>query len=682
MKRALQHRSALAIGAAVYLAGAGCTAGVREAPDRVSVLVVSLSSVRADHLEPYGANLASTPTLRALADQGVLFQRAYAASPLGLPSLGTLLTGLNPPGHGLRDEQGAVLGPGVLTLAEQFLERGYLTAAFTATPSAEARWGLDQGFGLYVDRVAAGAHPGEARPAAEVVDDAIRSLYTLDGPVFAFVELADADLNDPERPAGTGGGRSEYDERIAAVDAELRRLVAWWDRAFPDSVLVVTADHGLALGEGGEHGSGALLTDATLRVPLLLRGVGAASGRVPVGERVTDPVGVVDVAPTVLSLADLRVPRRLEGNDLLDEGSDEIYSEATLGWSRLGLAALSSFTDAEGRYVEGAWSAWYPAAGGRVSVQADLQHPTEELAERLAELREELQAAPVVEAPVDLQEPGALGGDLLAPPGNLDPRDAIELIVMVDEVRDRMERGQLWLAERRLRELEERTTDAWGVTALRAQLTLKQGRLGEAVAMLAELYGRRPSEGLALCLGGVLSDAGRWDEAARWFDEVLAANPAQPDALAGRVHVALAMGDADTAEVLLAGAADGPELAWARAELLLVHGRAEEALLEAERALAARPGSAEALATLAAARWELGEPDAAVDLLQEAVSADPYDLALRARLATYLLELGRPRRAARMVAPAETLSPEGGAVDVLYEEAREAAIWSRGRPPG
>lgn len=655
--------------AVVYL-GEGCTSGTREQRDRISVLIVSLDGVRADALEPYGATRASTPGLRALADQGVLFERAYSASPLGLPALGTLLTGMNPPGHGLRDARGATLSPDVLTLAEQFLDRGYVTAAFTGTEAAEARWGLDQGFALWSDRDSAGAPQGEARGAAEVVDDAIASLGLMQGPIFAFVELP-----------GAMGPEEGYDARLTAVDGELRRLASFWDRAFPDNVLVVTADHGLAMGEGGEHGAGALLTDATLRVPLLVRGVGAASERVPVGERVSDPVGVLDVAPTVLSLADLRVPRRLEGNDLLDEGSEFIYSEATLGWSRLGLAPLTAMTLPEGRYVEGAWSAWYPQAGGRISVQADVAYPTEELAELLAELREDLAVQAVLDGVPELSDPGSLGGDLYAPAGTVDPRDAVELFAQLAEVEDRMQAGQLWLAERRLRELEERTTDAFGVTALRAQLTLAKGRLDEAIAMFSELYGRRPSQGLALQLGDVLSSAGRWDEAARWFDLVLAEDPDQLAALGGRVHVALAAGDVETAEVLLGTAGERPELDWAWAELMLAQGRAEDALVYATRALERAPGSME-LAALAATRWELGQPDRALDLLTEAVDADPYDLGLRARLATYMLELGRARRAARLVAPSESLAPEGGLVQDLYEEAQEAATRPWMRPPG
>lgn len=674
------HRTTIICLFALPLLG-GCEVARHEAPDRVSVLVVSLAGVRADHVEPYSAGGAATPALRALAEQGVLFERAYAASPLGLPSTATLLTGLNPPAHGVRDEQGQILGPDNWTLAEQYAEHGYVTAAFTATPDAEARWGLDQGFGVYEDRVAVGAWNGETLSSADVVNETISTLGQLSGPVFAYVQLADATVDDPE--VEVSAGLTRYDQAIGSQDAELRRLVAWWDHAYPDSVLVVTADHGLAMGEGGEHGSGALLQDATLRVPLVLRGIGAASGRVPVGEREGDPVGLVDVAPTLLSLTNHRVPRRLEGNDLLDEGSERVYSEAVLGWSRLGLAPLYAYTDAGGRFVQGAWDAWYPAHDGSVAVQADLGPPKPERTEALAALREHMKIAVPVDARPDLADPGSVGGDLSAPPGIQDPRDAVDLYAALDQITDRMAAGQLWLAERRLSELEDRTTDAWGVTALRAQLTLARGRLDEAVAMLSDLYGRHPTEGLALRLGSALACAGRWDEAEAWFDAVLAEDPDQPDAIAGRVHVALARGDRDTAELLLTGVDDDdPALGWARAELLLADGRAADAVQEAERALEARPGSSEALAAVAQARWELGDTDMAIDLFQDAVALDRYDLSLRARLAGYLLELGRPRRAARLLAPAALMSPEGGDVQDLYEEAQEAASWRRQRPPG
>lgn len=668
-------RRLLFSGAGVYLLAAGCTAGQGVHHDHASVLLVTLASTRADHLEPYGAHLASTPTLRRLAAEGVLFERAYSASPLNLPSDATLLTGLNPPAHGLRVDRGGRLPDDVVTLAERMAESGYLTAAFTGSLGAEARWGLDQGFAVF-----SGPGPSNraARDAADVVDSAINRLYRVDGPVFAWVELPLV-LDAQPTPGASWGPNSAYDAQIAATDAELGRLLSWWERRFPDSVQVVTSDHGYALGEGGEAGSGALLTDATLRVPLVLRGIGAASDRVPVGERVDDPVGLVDVAPTLLSLADLRAPREMEGNDLLDEGSDEIYSEAVQGWGQLGLAPLYGFTDEDGRYVEGAWGAFYPASGLRVSVEADPSRPVSDLAERLAELREDMGARAPEEVLADLDEDGALGGDLTAQPGRIDPRNVPELVALMDEVAERTDAGQLWAAEQRIRQLEGLTEDAWGVVALRVQLSLRRGRLSEAVALLAELYQRQPGDNLALQLGRVLSAAGRWEEAEPWFDAVLASRPEDPRALAGRVRVAIAVGDLDIAEVLMAGASEGAALDGgaaldvARAELLLAQGRAAEALPLAEAAMARDPVGADGLAVVASARWALGRPDEALDLMGEALEADRYDLRIRSQLATWMLELGRADDAARLMAPAASLSPGGGAALDLYQEALRAA---------
>ena len=678
LARAAGKRSSLFRGLCACVLTVGCTAGQGPVEDRPSVLLVTLASTRADHLEPYGGSQARTPTLRRVAGEGVVFERAYAASPVALPSDATLLTGLNPPAHGLRDEGGR-LPDDVHTLAERLSERGYLSVAFTGSAAVGARWGLDQGFALFSGPGSDGALPVE-RGAAAVVDEAINALYRARAPVFAWVEL-------PLAAASPGGAAPDprldpeaaYDASISATDAELGRLLSWWDRAFPDAVQIITADHGLALGEGGEQGSGALLSDATLRVPLLLRGSGAASDRVPVGERVSDPVGIVDIAPTVLALTDLRGVRTMEGNDLLDEGSERVYSEAVAGWARLGLAPLTGYTDVDGRYVEGAWGAWYPVSGPRVSEAADPSQSVRDASKRLARLREGLGARVADEVMGDLDEAVGLGGDLTAAPGLVDPRNAPELLGLLAEARQRMDAGQLWAAEQRVRHLESLTEDAWGVAALRVQLSLRQGRLDEAVALLGELYQRQPGDNLAFQLGTALSAAGRWEEAGPWFDAVLASRPEDPGARAGRARAALALGDLDTAELLLAQLdEDAPApLQLARVELLLAQDRADSALVQAEAIMALDPTQPDALAAVASARWALGSPDAAIDLMGEAINEDRYNLGFRARLATWLLELGLAEDAARLMAPAASLSPQGGAVRDLYEEARRAASGSR-----
>lgn len=661
-------------GAGVYLMAAavaaglgGCTAGRGVPHERASILLVTLGSTRADHLEPYGAHLASTPTLRRLAAEGVLFQRAYAPSPFSGPSDATLLTGLNPPAHGLREDFGGRLPEGLTTLTQRLDDAGVQTLGFTGSPQARAIWGLDRGFSVFVD---SSAYPDGQADAADVVDAAIRTLDRREGPVFAWVEL-------PMGGEGRGGEGADwgadagYDREIAAMDAELGRLLSFWERRFPDSVQVFAGDHGASLGESGEAGSGALLTDATLRVPMILRGIGAASDRVPVGEVVDDPVGVIDVAPTLLSLVDLRAPRAMEGDDLLDEGSDEIYHESVVSWSQLGLAPLSALTDETGRYVEGAWGAFYPAFGDRVSLEADPSRPVSELAERLADLREDMGAGLAEEV---LASDAPLPGDLLSPPGRQDPRNAPELFALADGVADRLSAGQLWVAEQRLRQLESLTEDAWGAVSLRAQLALRQGRLSEAVALLVELYERQPLDGLALQIGATLSSAGRWEEAAAWYDQALSSRPDDVAARAGRARVAVALGDLDGAELLLVDAPeDEPGLLVARAELLVAQGRAGEALPLAEAALAQDPTGAAALAAVAGARWELGDADTAMDLIGEALAAERYDLGLRARAATWMLERGKADDAARLMAPAAQLAPQGGLARDLYDATRRAA---------
>ena len=277
------------------------------ADPRPSILLVTLDTTRADRLGPYGYMLAQTPTLDALAAQGVVYTRAYATCPLTIPSHASLFTGRTPPSHGVRDNGDYVLPETAITLAERFAEAGWRTAAFTAAFPTQARWGLNQGFERYHDplrRLPTQLDWSDQRAADEVITDALATLPGLakDGePLFVWVHLFDAHWPyEPPEPALSAHPGRPYDGEITFADAELGRLIAWFDEARPGGVVVITADHGEGLGDGGERTHGFLLHDGTVRVPLIVR----APGLTALG-RVDDPVSHLDVAPTLLNLAGL-----------------------------------------------------------------------------------------------------------------------------------------------------------------------------------------------------------------------------------------------------------------------------------------------------------------------------------------------------------------------------------------
>jgi tetratricopeptide (TPR) repeat protein len=646
-----------------------------------SVLLITLDTTRADRLGSYGYLHAETPTSDRLAAQGVRYSRAYSTCPLTIPSHATIFTGRTPMSHGVRDNGDFVLGDAAVTLAERFRDAGYHTAAFTAAFPTQARWGFDQGFAVYHDpleRLPDQLDWRDERPASAVIDDALATLATATGPTLAWVHLFDAHWPyKPPEPFLSGHEGRPYDGEIAYADNELGRLLTWWDERFPNSIVVLTSDHGEAMGEGGEQTHGFLLHDGTIRVPLILRGPGIDPGSV-----VDTPVSHVDIAPTVLALAGISLHEGMDGKDLRTGGSGQAYSEALTGQFNLGLAPLSAVTESGGRYTEGGYGAWYPASGSKVAVDPDQGAVLSGPRDRLAAMRgghaeiEAPSAALDAEALAQLQALGYMGGDPTAPAGTIDPRDVIDVIPLTWRVRQALSRGRPDQAKQMVTKLSSRMPGTFGVQLLEAQVTRAEGRIREALEMLAALYIQAPSATLALQLAEGHAAAGAWAEAESWFSEAMTRQPNSADAMAGLVQATRRNGDSAHAQALadrfLEVYPDHARIALVRAEMLHQNGRLDEAHVAAEAALASMPRSAWAQTLSAQLLWELGRPNEAIERLQEALQLDRTHVPVRLLLVQTLLEVGRNAEAVRMVLPALRMLPDRPEVVALAARAQAA----------
>jgi choline-sulfatase len=275
------------------------------APRARSVVLITIDTLRADHVGAYGYARARTPALDRLAKSGAAFDRAYAAAPITLPSHASLLTGRYPPGHGARDN-GMRVSAEVTTLATVLRGRGLKTAAFVAAFPLDHQFGLGRGFDVYGDRLprAPNGQPANERPAADVVNDAIAWLQSTipsatpnpQSALFLWVHLF-----EPHAPYGDpSSGRSaieRYDDEIATADREIGRLLDALAPVRRDTLVVAAGDHGEAFGEHGEFAHSIFVYDTTLRVPLVMSGPGIVAGT-----RVPTAVSLVDVAPTVLDM--------------------------------------------------------------------------------------------------------------------------------------------------------------------------------------------------------------------------------------------------------------------------------------------------------------------------------------------------------------------------------------------
>ncbi len=287
----------------------------------LNILLITLDTTRADRLGCYGYSLAKTPVLDRLAQQGVLFERAYAPVPLTLPSHASMLTGLYPPEHGLRNNGQAALPQGLSTLATELQAAGYETGAFVAAFVLDHKFGLQRGFETYNDDLSM-ADPSldghhQYRDGSLVISAALRWLRPRSSkPFFCWVHLFDPHypyLTHEDR-FGTQFQDRPYDAELAYVDDEIGRLIATLRKsgALEHTIVVVVGDHGESLGEHGELSHAMTVYDATLRVPLLV----VSPRENHPGHRVAEPVSLVDLTPTVLDLLGRRPLPQASGRSL------------------------------------------------------------------------------------------------------------------------------------------------------------------------------------------------------------------------------------------------------------------------------------------------------------------------------------------------------------------------------
>ncbi len=331
--------SLLLLGAGLAAAATAMTAARVQpapAPGAPNLLLVSIDTLRADHLGCYGYARDTTPVIDALARGGALFRNAFAHTPWTLPSHLTLLSGLPPEVHQVSNDRQR-LAPGVGMLEEYLWAAGYATAGFVSLPYLRAEYGFGRGFDTYDDWSVAEREFGRFRSVVSSPTVVARALDWLSRwyrrgrarPFFVFVHLADVHNYSPPAPYDTmfgPGGIEEslytrayrgpldardlarvvgaYDGGLRSADAAVGAVLAALraDGVLDDTVVVITGDHGEEFYDHGKFGHGRQLYDESLRVPLVIR----FPGRVPRGTDVEQAVGLVDVVPTVVGLLGAR----------------------------------------------------------------------------------------------------------------------------------------------------------------------------------------------------------------------------------------------------------------------------------------------------------------------------------------------------------------------------------------
>ena len=465
------------------------------------VVLVSIDTLRADHLPVYGYQRVRTPAIDALAADGLVFEQAYAHSPQTLPSHASILTGRLPFEHGVRDNMGFSLKGDEPRLPSMLGALGYGTAGFVSAYVMRAATGLGAGFDVYDDtlptastEVALGDVQRDGADTVAAVDRWLDSRTS--SRFFLFVHLYEP--HTPYTPPARFAEFLPYDGEIAYADELVGRLRASLERRglYDTSLVVLLSDHGEGLGDHGEREHGLFLYRETIRVPLIVKLPGARDA----GHRVTEPVQHIDLVPTILELAGAPRPAGLRGRSLVPALAGRplpeqgLYAESLYGRYHFGWSELYALTDGRYRYIRAPRDELYdvetdpgertnlaPArapirAGMRQALDTLLTGATIEAPGAMApEDRARLEALGYVAARAAI----AVGQDADALP---DPKDHVQVLADYDEATNLVRQGRFGEAIDRLQAIATGHPAMIDVWTEIAGLLIREDRLEEAVA--------------------------------------------------------------------------------------------------------------------------------------------------------------------------------------------------------
>ncbi len=602
---------------------------------RPNVLLITIDTLRADAVGAYGRPGTSTPLIDRLAQAGVRFADAHAHNVVTLPSHANILTGRLPPDHGVRDNAGFRLAPGVETLATHLQRHGYRTGAFVSAFPLDSRFGLATGFDVYDDRLTGGPRPAfliQERPAGRTV--ALAKEW-IDGagvqPWFSWVHLYEPHFPyDPPASVASQWPDDPYLGEVAAADAALAPLLepilAAGGQA--DTLVVITSDHGEALGEHGEASHGLFAYEGVLRVPLILYAPRMFGAR-----EIDVPVGHVDLLPTVLDALGFSIPSELAGRSLLPviagnqhDTDRKVYFEALSASLNRGWAPLLGIIQGGFKYIDLPVPELYnlrqdpgEAHNLAASDPARLSALRTQLADfRSADARRSPRPEPA-EVRERLRSLGYVTGAARTPAVYTeqdDPKRLIALDAVLQEVLKRYLAGDLAAALDQSRQLVRRRPTMAVAWMQLAELEREAGNAPAALDAMQRAVTLSPGDTEPLTLlGAYLTESGRAREAA----DLLAAPAQEPLA--------------------------DPDLVSTRALALARLGRFDEALATLTRARERDPLNAMLLVHFGTVQLTRGERVAAREAFTEAVRLDSGVARAHSSLGVLALEDGRPDQA-------------------------------------
>ncbi|HXJ92139.1 MAG TPA: sulfatase-like hydrolase/transferase [Terriglobia bacterium] len=613
---------------------------------RPDVILITIDTLRPDHLQCYGDTQIETPNVDALARISARFTEAFTAVPVTLPSHTALMTGSYPMSNGVHDFSNNKLSPDATPLARVLHDNGYQTAAFVSAPVLDSRFGLDLGFDTYYDHfnfspLDERALDSTKRPADQTVDLVLNWLHNHAGPggdgsrkpFFLWTHFYDPhDPYMPPEPYATRYRGRPYDGEIAFADAQLGRLLEGLKAsgAWEHSVVVLAGDHGEGLGEHGERTHGFFIYKSTLHVPLLIHIPGAAPRVVSAG------VSLVDVMPTVLQTLKISNPPSVQGRSLLSlalgettESTSVLYAESFLPLLHFGWSPLRGLETRGVKYIEAPRPELYETHidpnelknvyPTRQALGRELHTELYDDLRRLTPVNANRAVAPELTDPALLDRLRSLGyvavssGTFAEQSGKAlaDPKDRITVYELVARATEDGQHGRFQASLDALQEAAKTEPTLLAIQYLEGLDYFRMKDYAQAAAKFQAAVRQEPKYALATYyLGLSQAEAGDWDAAIASFERALELDATNFEAAYNLGAAYMKKSRADEAARAFERAVQiKPDFARAYealGEVYLYGNRAQDAAAALQRAVDLQPGFAKAHYNLGRAFEALG----------------------------------------------------------------------------
>lgn len=495
---------------------------LRQLP-RCNVILLTLDTLRADHLSCYAADHVPTPHLDALAAEGTLFETCIAQTPLTLPSHTTILSGTYPLFHQVRDNGGFLVPDKLELIAETLHRQNFATAGFIAAYVLHSKWGINQGFDHFADdfdlvKYKSFSLDKVQKRADEVLAEA-RNWLQANGRkrFFSWVHLYDPHTPyDPPSPFREQYRGRPYRGEVAYMDSELGKFFDFLKKSglWDNTIIVVAGDHGESFGEHHEQGHGFFIYDSTVRVPLLVR----APRPFPV-KRVERIVQLVDVAPTILAMLDIAPPAQVQGRSLLnlmlgrsEKGFATAYSETFYPRLHFGWSELTALYSGKWKYIQAPSAELYDLEadhGEETNLERRYSFDARRLKRGLADFQQrqgKTALAPPGTGKLDreaLEKLAALGYvtssvDTAGRTDLVDPKEKIDLYNQLESAKQLMAQDKLDEAVAQTGTIIAADPDMVDAHMLLGNLLFRQRRFRPALAAFREVLRRRPDYNFAM----------------------------------------------------------------------------------------------------------------------------------------------------------------------------------------